>query len=372
MVDLWTPGHLGSVIVKNRLVRSAVWEALGDADGFVTEALVSYTRELAEGGVGLIVLGYTYVTPDGRQHLGQTGLFSDDHIPGMRRITAAVHAAGGKISIQLVHAGPQIKAETKKTVIRLAPSAVPHPGFGTPNAMTQDDIERVVEAFGQAARRADAAGFDAIQIHGAHGYLVSQFLSPLWNRRDDAYGGSLEHRMRFAVEVYRAVRRAAGTRPVWIKLNLDDFIPGSTTSQDALPLGEKLSDLGIDAIEVSAGGPISGKGPARTKIDAPEKEGYFLELARQTKARVTCPVMVTGGFRSPEVIERALSSGAIDFATLARPLIREPHLIRRWQSGDLSPAKCISCNGCFKTIPAGKGVRCFVELTEKKKGAQER
>jgi len=370
MADMFSEGKLGSLTLKNRLVRSAVWEGLADEKGLVTDQLVRYHERLAQGGIGLIILGYTYVQPNGRQSPGQTAIWSDDYIAGLKKLTSAVHAEGGKISIQLAHVGPQ----TNPTMIGgeqpVGCSAVEHPVFGTPRALSTVEVKQMIEDFGQAAKRAKEAGFDAIQIHGAHGYLVSQFLSPRWNVREDEYGGSPENRMRFALEVYNAVRANAGKLPVLIKLNLDDLIQGSTTPAEALPLAKKLSELGIDAIEVSAGGPASGKGPARTKIKAEADEAYFLELARQTRPVTACPLMVVGGFRSPSVINAALASGAVDFVTLARPLIREPHLINRWKSGDLAKAKCISCNGCFDTLPYGEGIQCLVELKEREKKAR--
>lgn len=367
MVDMFSEGRIGALTLKNRLVRSAVWEGLGDEQGFVTEKLIRYHERLAQGGVGLIILGYTAIQPNGRQSPGQTSIWNDDYIPGLKKLTDAVHAAGGKISIQLVHVGPQTDSKMIRGETPVGPSAVAHPVFGTPRALSTAEVQQVIADFGRAAARAAAAGFDAIQIHGAHGYLVSQFLSPCWNVRPDEYGGSPENRMRFAVEVYQAVRANAGRLPVFIKLNLDDLIEGSTTPAEALPLAKKLSDLGIDAIEVSAGGPASGKGPARTKIKTESDEGYFLDLARQTRQVTTCPLMVVGGFRSPGVINAALASGVVDFITLARPLIREPHLIRRWQSGDLTKAKCISCNGCFETLRYGEGIQCLVELKAREK-----
>jgi 2,4-dienoyl-CoA reductase-like NADH-dependent reductase (Old Yellow Enzyme family) len=243
---------------------------------------------------------------------------------------------------------------------------VPRERFGTPRALETGEVRELVEAFGQAARRSREAGFDAVQIHGAHGYLASQFLSPFFNRREDEYGGSLEGRMRFCTEVYRAVRAEAGDLPVHIKLNLTDFFEGSTTPEDALPLAQRLSELGIDAIEVSAGGPFSGgRGPARTGVKRPEDEGYLMDLARLTRERTACAVIGMGGFRSPQVIEAALASGDVDFVALSRPLIREPDLVERWRRGDRSPSLCQSCSGCFKTLERGEGIQCLVELEER-------
>ncbi len=379
-MDMFTPGTFGSLRLPNRLIRSAVWEAMADDDGCVTDRLVDCCRALAEGGVGLIILGYSYVAPDGKQSPGQTAIHDDAHVAGLRRVTDAVHEAGGRISCQLVHCGPQTKAEMIGGATPVGPSAVERLLFGTPRALSTGEAWQVIDAFGQAARRSVAAGFDAIQIHGAHGYLVSQFLSPLWNRRDDEFGGSQENRQRFAVEVYRAVRKHAAEVPVFIKLNLDDFVPGSTTPDDALPLATRLSEEGIDAIEVSAGGPLArGKGPARASIKKPEDEAYLMALARRTRAVIRriptenqCAVIGMGGFRSPAVIEGALASGDVDFVSVARPLIREPGLVRRWLSGDRTKALCVSCNGCYKTVQFGEGIQCWVEYKERtKRGANE-
>ncbi len=361
MTDMFTSGKLGPLELNNRLVRSAVWEGMADDQGFVTDKLVACIQRLAEGGVGLIILGYTYIQPNGRQSPGQTAIYNDDYLPGFKMLTDTVHKAGSRISIQLVHVGPQTTPEMIRGETPVGPSAIKHPLFGTPRELTNAEVKKMVEDFGHAAKRAETAGFDAIQIHGAHGYLVSQFISPRWNQRSDAYGGSRENRMRFATEVYQAVRANAGSLPVFIKLNLVDLIKGSTTPADALPLAKKLSEMGIDAIEVSGGGPTSNKGPARTKIKTEADEAYFIGLARQTRKVTTCPIMVVGGFRSPGVINQVLDSGDVDFVTIARPLIREPNLVNRWKSGNLSKAKCISCNGCFKTLVYGEGIQCLVE-----------
>jgi len=366
MVDMFTPGKLGNLNLENRLIRSAVWEALADEDGYVTDMLVEYNRTVAEGGIGLIILGYSYIQPNGRQQPGQSALHSDAHVEGMRKITDAVHSAGGKISTQLVHVGPQTKPDMIGEETPVAPSAVDHGIFGMPRELSTEEVWTIVEDFGQAARRSREAGFDAIQIHGAHGYLVSQFISPLWNQRTDEFGGSLENRMRFCLEVYNTIRDNAGDLPVFIKLNVDDFVEGSTTPDDALPLASALSQKGIDAIEVSAGGALSrGKGPARTKIKTTEDEAYLMDLAKMVREAVDCTVIGMGGFRSPEVINAALASGDVDFVSMARPLIREPNLPNRWRSGDTGRSHCESCSGCFKTLSYGKGIQCLLELKAK-------
>jgi len=366
MTDIFTPGKLGNLELANRIMRSAVWEGMADEDGFVTDALVDCSRALAEGGVGLIILGYSYVQPNGRQQPGQTAIHGDEYIAGMKRITDAVHEAGGKVSTQIVHVGPQTNPDMIGGETPVAPSAVDHRIFGMPRELSNEEVWKIIEDFGHAARRSVEAGFDAIQIHGAHGYLVSQFISPLWNQRTDEFGGSLEGRMKFCLEVYDSVRTNAGDLPVFIKLNIDDFVEGSTTPEDSLPLAAKLDEKGIDGIEVSAGGALSGgKGPARVRIKRPEDEGYLMDLARLVRKEVGCTVIGMGGFRSPEVIDAALASGDVDFIAIARPLIREPGLVNRWKSGQNARSLCVSCSQCFKTLQYGQGIQCLVEYKEK-------
>jgi 2,4-dienoyl-CoA reductase-like NADH-dependent reductase (Old Yellow Enzyme family) len=251
----------------------------------------------------------------------------------------------------------------------VAPSAIKVDQFPeTPAELDEKEIARIVAAFGAAARRAKEWGFDGIQLHGAHGYLLNQFFSPLTNRREDRYGGSLEGRTRFAREVVGAVRAAVGaTFPVMIKLNASDHLPGGLEVDEALQIARILEQAGIDAMEISAGTGASGKrGPARERIKTREDEAYHLEYARRFKAALACPVMVVGGFRSLEVAEAAIEKQGLDFVALSRPLIREPGLPNRWRSGDRERARCISCNGCFKPGLAEGGIYCVQAAKEAK------
>jgi len=289
----------------------------------------------------------------------------------MRSLTGAVHEEGGKICIQLVHAGGQTDSATACQQ-PVAPSVVQVDQFPeVPRELSVDDIAEIVTAFGAAAGRAKAFGFDAIQLHGAHGYLINQFLSPLINRRTDEYGGSIENRCRFLMEIYRTVRETVGENyPVMIKLNGSDFLDGGLSRDDALYAARAIDAEGIDAIEVSGGTPASGDlSPARTKINKPEKEAYNLDLAKVIKETVKCPVMVVGGFRSFEVAEKAVMDEGIDYISMARPYIREPGLPKRWEQGDTSPAKCISCNKCFKPGLKEGGIYCVVDKEEREKGS---
>jgi 2,4-dienoyl-CoA reductase-like NADH-dependent reductase (Old Yellow Enzyme family) len=362
MATLFDNSVINGMTLKNRLVRSATWEGMCDGDGRPGAKLVACYRDLARGGVGLIVSGFTFVRPEGKQMPGKMGIHTDASAEAFQTLTAAVHDAGGKIAIQLVHAGGQASRAVAGRQ-PLAPSAVKVAQFAeAPAELAPHEIDAVVAAFADAARRAQAWGFDAVQLHGAHGYLINQFLSPLTNRRTDGYGGAIENRCRFLREVYQAVRGTVGRDfPVMIKLNAADNLEGGLAIEDALSAARMLDTLGIDAIEVSAGTPASGdRSPARMKINTPEKEAYHLGLAGRIKAVVGCPVMVVGGFRSYDVAEKAITVNGLDYVALARPLIREPDLPARWQAGDREPARCISCNGCFKPGLEEGGIYCIV------------
>ncbi len=372
MATLFESSTINGMRLKNRLVRSATWEGMCADDGRPTAKLAACYRELARGGVGLIISGFAYVRPDGKQMPGKMGIHTDAFQESYEALTAAVHDADGRIAVQLVHAGGQAESAVAGRQ-PLAPSAVEAAQFpAKPAELTTDDIDAIVAAFAAGARRARAWGFDAVQLHGAHGYLINQFLSPLTNRRADGYGGGIANRCRFLREVYQAVRDVVGADfPVMIKLNAADNLEGGLEVEDALAAARMLDTLGIDAIEVSAGTPASGsRSPARMKINAPEKEAYHLDLAGRIKAAVSCPVMVVGGFRSFEVAEQAVSSSGMDYVALSRPLIREPDLPARWQAGDRKPARCISCNGCFKPGLEEGGIYCIVAKKEAQKAAR--
>jgi len=373
MTALFEETTINGMMLRNRMVRSATWEGMCEQDGRPTEKLINLYRELAQGGIGLIVSGYTFVRPEGKGNPGKMGIHTDDFAGDYENLTRAVHAAGGKIAIQLVHAGGQTDSKNAGRP-PLAPSAVQVDQFPElPAELTKDEISDIVTAFGEGARRANAWGFDAVQLHGAHGFLINQFLSPLTNRRTDEYGGSIENRGRFLMEVYGSVRAAVGAdSPVLIKLNASDNLDGGLEIDGAVYAAKKLAEGGIDAIEVSAGTPASGeKNPARQKINTPEKEAYHLALAHRVKAAVSCPVMVVGGFRSYEVAEKAVRDDGMDYIAVARPLIREPDLPKRWLQGDRGPATCISCNSCFTPGLEEGGIYCVIEKKEQEKAAKK-
>jgi 2,4-dienoyl-CoA reductase-like NADH-dependent reductase (Old Yellow Enzyme family) len=372
MATLFEETSINGMTIRNRVVRSATWEGMCEQDGRPTEKLANCYRDLAQGGVGLIITGFTFVRQEGKALPGKMGIHTDDFAGDYENLANAVHDAGGKIAVQLVHAGGKANA---KAIGRqpLAPSSIQDEQFTEmPAELTKDDISDIVTAFGEGARRVKAWGIDAVQLHGAHGYLINQFLSPHINRRGDEYGGRIENRSRFLLHVYQEVRDTVGANfPVFIKLTASDNLDEGLTIDDAVYVAKKLSDAGIDAIEVSSGTSASGdKNPARVKINKPEKEAYNLDLAVRMKEVVSCPVMVVGGFRSHEVAEKALQDKGMDYIAMARPLIREPDLANRWLQGDRSPSKCISCNSCFQPGMEEGGIYCVIEKKEREKSAK--
>jgi 2,4-dienoyl-CoA reductase-like NADH-dependent reductase (Old Yellow Enzyme family) len=367
MRTLFNETTLNGMVLKNRLVRSATWEGMAAPDGRPTARLAAYYATLAKGGVGLIITGYAYIRLDGKQLPGQMGAHSDELCPDLRLLADAVHREGGKLCLQLVHCGGQ--ASTMSAGRQpLAPSAVKVAQFPElPEELTEADILELIRLFGESARRAWECGFDAVQIHAAHGYLINQFLSPLTNRRTDGWGGDTERRSRFLLEAYRSVRANVGPDfPVLVKLNGSDNLPGGLAPEDALSAARELDAEGVDAIEVSSGTPASGdETPVRQHIEIPSREAYNLQLAERVRNAVSCPVMVVGGLRSFDVTEGIIRREEADYAALSRPFIREPDLPRRWQEGDETPARCISCNGCFKPGLKQGGIYCVIDAIER-------
>jgi 2,4-dienoyl-CoA reductase-like NADH-dependent reductase (Old Yellow Enzyme family) len=352
---LFSPLRVGSLTLPNRFVRSATHDFLADEDGSVTERTVDLYRTLAEGEVGLIITGHAYVAPEGRASARQIGVDSDSKVAGLGRLAAAVHAFPSRTMLQIAHAGRQTK-EKVCACVPLAPSAVFEPVLKVmPREMTGADIRKMIDDFVEAGGRAKEAGFDGVQLHGAHGYLLSGFFSPYTNRRRDSYGGSTENRARAAVEILRGIKDRCGRGfPVIIKLNSEDYLPGGLDVQESIALARILEREGIDAIEVSGGTSEAGRGSMWPGVRPEEDEGYFVPAAARIKAAVKVPVFGLGGFRTFRVMERAVASGRVDAISLSRPFIREPHLVRKFRTGDVLRSECISCNKCFNP----RGLSC--------------
>jgi 2,4-dienoyl-CoA reductase-like NADH-dependent reductase (Old Yellow Enzyme family) len=371
MAGLFQETEINGMALKNRAVRSATWAGLAEPGGRCSEKLIALTEELARGEVGLIITGFAYVMPNGQALPRQLGIHDDALLKNLKELTTRVHRAGSKIAMQIVHAGAQTVMREKKDQPFWGPSAVYDKVHRKmPKAMTQAEIKETVQAFAQAAGRVKRAGFDAVELHGAHGYLLAQFLSPATNRRKDKYGGSVENRARFLFQVYRAVRKTVGKDfPVLIKLNTKDFVRGGMTDKDAFFVARKLAAMGIHAIELSGGVPAAGAlGPARPEIKKADDEAYFLPIAKKITKQVSVPTILVGGIRSFKVASNVLKTGAADLVSMSRPFIREPHLIKRWKEGDRKKATCISCNKCFKAAMSPEGVYCVVDRQAQKKG----
>lgn len=389
---LFEPTHLGSLTLRNRIVKSATMENMATPDGLPTEDMHAFYQTLARGGAGLIITGYAYVNEVGQSAPLQSGAHTDDVIPKWRRITDTVHDAGAKIALQIAHGGRQTQAKALGGRQPVAPSAIPNlVYFVRPRPMTEEEIWATIRDFGDAAARAKQAGFDGVQIQAAHGYLISGFLSRLTNRRRDDWGGDPERRFRFLAEVYRAVRQAVGTDfPVLCKLNVDDGVWIGLRPRDGFAAARRLADMGLDALEISegvfettlrmsrGGAPTDVVGRHRSPlarlylrigfgVQQPLtrfKEAYLLLHAKKLKPTLSVPLILVGGIRRPDIAESILDAGHADLISMARPLIREPDLPNRWLVGNRAAALCTSCNRCLAEIEQGNRLQCYLEPVE--------
>ena len=357
MTKLFEPGRIAGLTLANRLVRSATAEYMADPAGRPEPPMVEMYEALAQGGVGLIVTGHAFVHPSGRYRLEMTGVYDDDLIPSLEALTKAVHDQGGKVAMQINHGGRRC-AEDVINQEPLAPSPVPQTrGSPRPRELSETQIRELIGAYSRAAGRVKAAGFDGVQVHAAHGYLIGQFNSPAANWRRDGWGGSAARRLRFLEEIAAAVRdEVGGDYPVLIKLGIQDFVRDGMTLDDGLEIVRHLADWGLDAVEISGG---LGSQNVRKDILRPDEEAYFLPQARKVRDATDLPLILVGGLRSQSVMERILEEGTADFISLCRPLIREPDLPLRFQEGQ-DKASCISCNRCWPP-PGEYGVKCRAE-----------
>lgn len=358
MSNLFEPFRIGSIKLRNRFIRSATTTYWADERGVLRMEAVELYRKLAEGEVGLIVKGHMYILDEGKVHNGMAGISSEIHIPMLRRLTEAVHGAGGHIVAQLNHGGVQ------SMVDRAGPSEYVGEGWRA-RALSPEEIWRIVEAFGDAAERAMEAGFDGVQIHGAHGYLISQFLSKLVNRRSDMWGGSLENRMRLLIEVYKEIRGRIGGAPVLLKLNCDDFSPDGFTVEESARVAEEICKRGLDAIEISGGGigRVAGL-MARARSEDPElSEASFAgHAARIREVTRPTPMALVNGIRSLSCMEAIIKRDIADLISMSRPFIREPDLVKRLREGGQRAATCTSCDLCRSREIFGKMLlRCHLD-----------
>ncbi len=373
MAKLFETTTLNNMVLENRFVRSATWEGMATPEGYPTRRLTRVLVDLARGGVGLIITGHAYVSREGQAGAFQLGIYSDDHIGLLREMTKAVHDAGGRIVAQISHAGCAAASRLTGSA-PLGPSVIEKDGHRYCEEMTPAEVARLTSGFARASARAKEAGFDGVQLHAAHGYLMSQFLSPIYNQRQDDYGGSLENRARMLIEVLAAARAAVGDAfAIMVKINCSDFMDGGFTVEEMLAVSAMLEERSIDAIEMSGGIPGSQPYSPSRMGEAARAEGgaYYIEAARRYKERVRVPLMLVGGIRSYGVAEGLVADHTADYISLCRPLIAEPDLVSRWKSGDRGPSVCKSDNLCFKSGFQGRGVCCAVREKQEKHNNHE-
>jgi 2,4-dienoyl-CoA reductase-like NADH-dependent reductase (Old Yellow Enzyme family)/thioredoxin reductase len=344
MKYVFSPITINGMTVRNRIVVPPMDTGYGSLEHKVTDQLIAYHRRRAEGGMGLIIVEYTSVDPGGRCTDTQLGVYDDDLIPGLSRLTSAVHEHGAKIALQLHHGGVRAKPEYSGGEI-VGPSPIPDSGVGTvPRELTIPDIQGLVEAFGQAARRAQEAGFDAVEIHGAHGYLINEFLSPWFNRRDDAYGGSFEKRLRFALEVIERVREIVGPDfPVGFRIIGEEFPLGSgLTLKDTTRIVPRLVEAGIDMIHVSAGniGPSLGRVIAPMAMDW----GFNVYAAAAIKRVVNIPVITVGRITDVHLADQIVRDGHADLVAMGRASLADPEFPKKALEGRFDEIRrCLGC-----------------------------
>ncbi len=371
MNNLLQSAQLKGVTLKNRLFKAASWEALADDDGHLTPELVKIYEELAMGGVGSIITGYAYVLREEKPNPGMMGIYDDSFIAEYKSFTEMIHSYGSKVFLQIAYGGSMSGLKPPSPLI-WGPSAVTNEATGiTPHEMAREDMLVLIDAFAQAARRAEEAGFDGVELHGAHGYMLSHFLSGDYNKRTDEYGGSIENRARIWVESIEAMRQAVSDDFIlMMKMNSEDFTPAGLTQDEALIVGKMIEKAGLDVIDVSGGNSSSlyvqknNLATARTRLNAdPATHSYFSSFAKRLKKEVSIPVILTGGNRDIEAMEKIHDEGDVDFFAICRPLICEPNLPNIWMQDEAYKARCSVCNGCSRTV----GKRCIMNTRRKSK-----
>ncbi|NVN89576.1 MAG: NADH:flavin oxidoreductase [Desulfuromonadales bacterium] len=359
MKNLFEKTRIGSLSLTNRFVYSATWDGKADDKGFCTSRNIDSVVERIRGGVGLVITGMAFVSPEGMAAPWQLAIYNDEFIPGLLKMSKAVHDARGKIVLQLAHGGAYSASALTGSDV-LGPSANDSELFPKCREISIAEIKQVVQSFGAAAGRAKKAGFDGVQLHSAHGYLLSQFLSPFFNKRTDNYGGSIENRARILLETFQTVRKEVGEEyPVFVKINSEDFVEGGLTVNEMLQVCSMLEKEGVDAIEMS-GGTIFASGAYSSCRVGQDQDVYYKEAAVRYKNKIGVPLLLVGGVNSIEIADKVINDGTADYISICRPLIREPNLIERWNSGDMKPASCKYCNGCFGPGLKGEGVKCVV------------
>lgn len=362
---LFTPGRIGNVELKNRIVMPSMTTRGADREGYVTDNTIAYFCARGDGGVGLITVEMASPEKAGRHRNFELGIYDDRFLPGLTRLAQALHQHGAKISIQLGHGGGHTRVDITGGEQPVAPSAIPHVvQEGTtetiiPEAMSRERIEKAIEAYAQAAMRAQRAGFDMVEIHAAHGYLISQFLCPAENLRDDEYGGSLANRARFGISIVRRVKERLRGVPLIFRLSGDDFFPGGMPFPEARQVAIWAAEAGADAIHVAGGHYRSLPSGAVMIPPMTMPDATFLHFASDIRKKVTVPVITVGRLGNPADAIRAVEDGHADFVSLGRPLLADQEWVHKVMRGE-AVRMCIACNTCINGMRTGSRLYCLV------------
>src|SRR5215468_3293832 len=361
---LLTPARIGSVQIPNRIVMPPMTTRTADEDGFITDDTMAYYLARARGGVGLITVEMASPEKVGRHRRHEIGIYDDCFLPGLTRLVDAIHRAGSKASIQLGHGG----GHTRKDICGetpMAPSAIPHPVYETtfetivPQAMSKARIAETIAAHAAAATRAQKAGFDCVEVHAAHGYLISQFHAPFENRRTDEYGGSLANRARFGLEVLRAVKSAVHGAPVIYRLSVEDFFEGGLVFAEGREIAIWAAEAGADALHISAGHYRSLPSAQVVLPPMTYPDATFVHFAAGVKKAVRVPVIAVGRLGDPATATKAVAAGEMDFIALGRTLIADPQWVEKLKRGE-PIRRCLACNTCINEMRGGARIGCVV------------
>lgn len=358
--NLFSPVKIGRLEVKNRIVMCPMGTRFPTSAGFVNDTVTNYYLARARGGTGLITFQYTSVAPDGAYSPRTTMLYDDRFIPGLQSLVDAVHNAGAKISIQLAHVGGAGSYSVTGTRAK-GPSAIGRIGGEVPAEMTEQEIETTIESFAQAAVRARKAGFDAVVIHGCHGYLIHQFLTPILNRRTDEWGGNARQRARFIVAVVRRMRAVLGNDyPIMARIVVDEGLPGGITIEDGEVTARMLVEAGVDALDVTGGAQETGY---LSTPPGPLPYGVLAPLGEAIKKTVDVPVILVGRIHHPAVAETLIAEGKTDLVTLGRQMLADPEFARKAEEGRVDEIRqCLACTSpqCHGRILANLPVGCVI------------
>lgn len=360
---LFEPGYISKLRLKNRLTRAAMYTAFGALDGSVTERIIRHYCELAQGGAGLVIVEFSYIdTKSSKSNYCQLSVADDEYIPGLAWLAMTIKQNGARAGLQISHAGGQryVTTPSKKVPSRVAWEAIYSKGDSPPEELTFEEIREVVENFGDAALRAKKACFDMVEVHGCHGYLISEFLSPITNMRTDRYGGTLENRMHFLIEIIENIRKKVGSDyPLSVRLNGSEYLEGGITIDETIETAKVLEQNGVNVVHISGG---THQNSDTLVVPTYWPLGYHVWAAEKVKKAVGIPVIASGSITTPGLAEEILKNMRADFISLARPLLADPHFPKKAQEGrseDIAP--CIRCNYGCQGRPEG-AVTCAVNI----------